>query len=55
MGEEVNAGDEDSLKTPNATTKSNANGCVAKGAESTENGVKQSAEVKTPSGHKKEV
>lgn len=52
--------DEDRLKTPQATTKSNANGDAAngdaaKGEGSTEDGVKQSTEAKTPSGHKKEV
>lgn len=35
--------------------KSNANGVVAVEEESTGDGGKQSAEMKTPSGHKKEV
>ncbi|KAK2610812.1 hypothetical protein N8I77_004213 [Diaporthe amygdali] len=51
--EEVDMGDE-GLKTPQATTKSNANGDAAKGEGSTEDDVKQSTEAKTPSGHKKE-
>lgn len=55
MDADGNKGDEDSLKTANESTKSNANVVVAEEEESTEDGVKQSEEMKTPSGHKKEV
>lgn len=54
MDAEGKTGDENSLKSTKVTTKSNVNGVVAEDEGSTENGVKQ-AEVKTPSGHKKEV
>ncbi|KKY38326.1 putative heavy metal tolerance protein [Diaporthe ampelina] len=54
MDAEGNTGDENSLKSTKVTTKSNVNGVVTEDEGSTENGVKQ-AEVKTPSGHKKEV
>lgn len=50
-----NTGDEDSPKTGNGITKSNANVVVAEHEESTEDDVNQSTEMKTPSGHKKEV
>lgn len=55
MDADGSTGDEDSPKTSKATTKSNANGVVAEDEDSTEDGAKQSAEMKTPSGHKKEV
>lgn len=55
MEADGNTGDEDSPKISDVTKKSNANGVVADDEESTEDGVKQSEEMKTPSGHKKEV
>lgn len=55
MDAEGKTADEDSLKIVKVTTKSDANGFVAEEEGSTENGMKQSVEAKTPSGHKKEV
>lgn len=55
MDADGSTGDEDSPKTSQVTTKSNANGAVVEDEDSTEDGATQSAELKTPSGHKKEV
>lgn len=55
MDADGKTGGEDSPKISDVTKKSNANGVVTEDEESTEDGVKQSAEMKTPSGHKKEV
>lgn len=55
MDADGNTGDEDIPKISDATKKLSANGVVTDDEESTEDGVKQSEEMKTPSGHKKEV